>query len=86
LPISSNSTQPLTRSRTTIHWPINSLINSKRRRCCCAAWGKYGGHTRYWLLSNPNPYLLRYSIWWPTDPYLYSQSCEILRLGPNAFI
>jgi hypothetical protein len=23
---------------------------------------------------------------WPTDAYLYSQSCEIHRLGPNEFI
>jgi hypothetical protein len=23
---------------------------------------------------------------WPTDAYLYSQSCQIYRLGPNLFI
>jgi hypothetical protein len=30
------------------------------------------------------PYFVRYL--WPTVAYLYSQSCEIHRLGPNTFI
>jgi hypothetical protein len=39
----------------------------------------------YWLVFWSTPiHFLRYL--WPTDAYLYSQSCEILRLWPNTFI
>jgi hypothetical protein len=34
-------------------------------------------------LSNPRPYLLKKRYLWPTDAYLYSQSCETHRLEPN---
>ena len=61
---------------------INSLINSMQRRCVVLDEAN-GGHTRYWLVfwSTTLLFFLRYL--WPTDPYLYSQSCEIHRLGPN---
>ena len=64
---------------------INSLINSIQRRCVVLHEAN-GGHTRYWLVfwSTPLPYFLR--VLWPTDGYLYLQSCEIHRLGPNEFI
>ena len=62
---------------------INSLIASMRRKCV-ALHEAYRAHTRYWLVFWSTPLPLRYL--WPTDAYLYSQSCEIHRLGPNEFI
>jgi hypothetical protein len=48
-----------------------------------------GGHTRYGHFFPPGPqhYLFfKVQYLWPTDAYLYPQSCEIHRLGPNAII
>jgi hypothetical protein len=46
LPIFSNFTQPLKRRGTTFHRPpINSLINTMRRRC--VTQHEANGHTRY---------------------------------------
>jgi hypothetical protein len=36
------------------------------------------------LRPTVRPIFVRYL--WPTVAYLYSQSCEIQRLGPNSFI
>ena len=77
-PISCNFAQPLNRSGT-----INNLINSMRRRCD-ALHEANGGHTRYWLVFWSMPLLFFKA--WPTDSYLYSQSCEIHILGPHIFI
>ena len=59
---------------------INSLINSMWRRCV-ALHEANGGHTRYWLVFWSMPLLVfLFSV---SDAYLYSQPCEIHRLGPN---
>ena len=63
---------------------INSLINSMWRRCC-AARGKW------WSRQILTGFLIHaptfYSCYlWPIDAYMYYQSCEIHRLGPNEFI
>ena len=81
-PISSNIAQPLKRSGTTFCSTQST------------AWSTlYVGDLSHCLrqmvvtpdtdwCSDPRPYLfLRYL--WSTDAYLYSQSCEIHRLGPN---
>jgi hypothetical protein len=81
-PISSNFAQPLKSSGTTFHnqHPDQQLY---AKEMCHAA---NGSHTRYWLVfwSTPPTFFPRYL--WQTDAYLYSQSCEIHRLGPNEFI
>ena len=62
---------------------INSLINPMWRRR--VALHEANGHTRYWLVfwSTPLPFFKGYL--WPTDAYVYSQSCDIHRLGPDEF-
>jgi hypothetical protein len=84
--ISSNITQPLKRSGTTFQRP-KSTVWSTLCEGDVALHKASSGHIRYWLvfwftplLKNKKRYL------WPTDAYLYSQSCEIHRLGPNGFI
>ena len=64
---------------------INNLINSMWKRCVVLHEAN-GGPSRYWLVFGPTalPLFLRYM--WPTDAYLYSQSCEIHSLGPNELI
>ena len=54
---------------------INSLINSTRRRCVAM-------HC-FWIHA---PTFFKLRCLWPTDAYLYSQSCEVHRLGFNEFI
>ena len=64
---------------------INSLISFMWRRCVTLHEAA-GGHTTYRpFFSNPHLYL-GHRYLWPTDAYLYSQSCEIHRLRPNEFI
>jgi hypothetical protein len=55
------------------------------KEMCHAAWGKWWSHQILtgFLIYNPT-FSLRYL--WPTDAFLYSQSCEIHRLGPNEFM
>jgi hypothetical protein len=54
------------------------------KEMCRAAWGKWWSHQILTgFLIHTQLLFLRYL--WP-DAYLYSQSCEIHRLGPNAFI
>ena len=65
---------PIEKDWDNIPQAINSVINSMRRRCR-TAWSK-------WLLDTD--IFQRYL--WPTDAFLYSQSCEVHRLGPNEFI
>ena len=80
-PISSNFAQ---RSGTTFHRP-QSTAWSTLCEGDVALYEANGGHTRYGLVfwSTPLPYI-KY-LWW-TDTYLYSQSCEVHRLGPNEFL
>ncbi len=52
MPISSNFTPPLKRSDQ--HPTINNLINSMWRRSAALREAN-GGHTRYWLVSDPPP-------------------------------
>ena len=63
---------------------INSLINSMQRSILflSTAWVKWWSHSMLagFLIHAPT-FLLRYL--WPTDAYLYSQSCEIYWLGPH---
>jgi hypothetical protein len=53
---------------------------------CCAARGKYMVTPDTDWFSDPLPYLFSFRYLWPTDAYLYSQSCEIHRLRPNECI
>ena len=55
------------------------------KEMCPAAWGKWWSYQILtgFLIHAPTLFLM---YLWPTDPYLYSQSCEINRLGPNEFI
>ena len=52
---------------------------------CRAAWGKWWSHQILtgFLIHTP-AFFLRYL--WPTDAYVYLQSCQIHRLGPREFI
>ena len=84
-PISSNFAQPLKRSGKTLPRPQSTAWSTLRE-------GDVSHCKRQMVVtpdtdrfSDPYPYfLLIYP--WSTDAYLYSQSCEIHRLGPNAFI
>ena len=83
-PVHANIKQHSHCSEVGQHSTINSLISSMRRRCF-GLHDANGRHTRHWLVLIHDPTLfLRYL--WPTDAYLYSQSCEIHRLGPSEFI
>ena len=84
-PISSNFAQPLKRSGTTFHRPQSTawstLCDGDVSRCMRQM---VVTPDTDWF-SEPCPYFfLRYL--WPTDAFLYSQSCEIHRLVPNEFI
>ena len=60
---------------------INCPINSMWRRCAnemrCM---------RLMVVFWSTPLLFLFRCLWPTNAYLYSQSCEIHRLGPDEFI
>ena len=75
-PIFSNFTQSLKRSGTTFH-------NQQPVQLCdgdVTLHKANGSHTRYWLVFWATPLSFLRCLW-PTDAYLYSQSCEINRLG-----
>jgi hypothetical protein len=82
--ISSNFAQPLKRSGTTFHRPQSSAWSTLcwRDVPCCMRQMVVTSHTDWFCDSCP--YFFK-GIW-PTDAYLYSQSCEIHKLGPNLFI
>ena len=85
LPTSSNFTQPLKRSGTTFHRPQSTAWSTlyKGDVSNCMRQTVVTPDTDWF--SDPCPYLfLRYM--WPTDAYLYSQSCEIHRLVSNKCI
>ena len=79
LPISSKFAQPSKRSGTTFHrsrstaW--STLCEGDVSRCM-----RQMVFTLDTDWSTPLPF---FEGIWPTDVYLYSQSCEIHRLGPN---
>ena len=79
--VPSNVTQPLKGSRTTFHmlqstaWSIHAM--------CHAALGKWWSHQILTGFPIHAPIFFKVSV---TEAYLSSQSCEIHRLGPNAFI
>ena len=74
-PISSNFTA-IEEWDNIPHATINSLINFMRRKLLrCMRQIKC--HTRYWLVFWSTPLLVFFRYLWPTDAYLYSQSCEI---------
>ena len=65
-----------------VHWREVGQQFHRPHSTACSTLNE-GGHTRHWLVfwSAPLPFIL--GILWPTDTYLYSQSCGIHRLGPN---
>ena len=73
LPISSNFAQPLKRSRTTFHRPQSTAWSTLCEGDLSRCMRK--------IMVTPDT-----GHTWPTAAYLYSQSCEIYRLGPNEFI
>ena len=73
--------QPLQGSGTTFPRP-NQLY---AKEICCAACGKMVVTPDTDWFSDPCPYHFLRNVWLP-DAYLYSQSCEIHRLGPNKII
>ena len=77
-PISSNFAQPLKRSGKTFHRP---QLTAWATLCEGEVW-----RCMRQMVFTPDTdcFFLRYL--WPTDAYLYFQSCEIHRLGLNAFI
>jgi hypothetical protein len=83
-PKSSNFAQPLKRSGTTFHRPRSTawltLCEGDVLRCMRQM---VVTPDTDWF-SDPHPYLFWGGYLWPTD--LYSQSCQIYRLGPNEFI
>ena len=54
------------------------------KEMCHAAWGKWWSHQILTGFLIHSPLKKRYR--WPTDAYLYSQSCEIHRLRPNVSV
>jgi hypothetical protein len=56
------------------------------KEMCRAAWSKWWSHQTLtgFLIPHAPTFFKRYL--WPTDAYMYSQSCEIHRLVPNEFI
>ena len=72
-PISSNFAQPLKRSGRKFHQPHST------------AWSALCEGDVWWSRQILIGFLIHYFFLrylWPTDVYLYSQSCEIHRLGP----
>ena len=60
-------------------------VTRKCKEMCPATWGKWWSNQILTIFFIHAPtFFLRYL--WPTDAYLYSQSCEIHRLGPNECI
>ena len=78
LTISSNFKQPFHRPQLTAWWTLceGDVSHCMRQMVVTPDTD--------WF-SDPHPYLF-WRYLWPTDAYLYSQSCEIHRLGPNVFI
>ena len=80
----SNFTQPLKRSGTTLHSPQSIAWSSlcEGDVVCCMRQMEVTPDSDWF--SDPRPdFYLRYL--WPSDVYQYTQSCEIVRLGPTEF-
>ena len=85
-PISRNFAQPLKRSGTIFHKPQLRAWSTlcKRDVLCCMRQMVVTPDTDWF--SDPHRNFFFKGYLWPTDEYVYSQSCEIRRLGPNEFI